>query len=179
VSAEGTNDVRTLVGLAWETIEKYVRDGEKPAPPEDLEVQGRAGVFVSIKKSGRLRGCIGTLQPVTACVAEEIIENAVSAATRDPRFPPVTPDELDQLAVSVDVLTSPEPIGDMSDLDPGKYGVIVRSGNRSGVLLPDLPGIDTAEEQVNIAMRKAGVGSGDQVDLFRFEVRRYSQGGDR
>ncbi|NOY87572.1 MAG: AmmeMemoRadiSam system protein A [Deltaproteobacteria bacterium] len=173
MSVNEEKDIRTLVGLAGKTIETYIKKGEKPAPPDDFEVQGRAGVFVSIKKSGRLRGCIGTLQPVTASVAEEVIENAVSAATRDPRFPPVTPDELDQIVISVDVLTSPEPIGNMSDLDPKKYGVIVRSRGKAGVLLPDLPGIDTAEEQVNIAMRKAGIGPGEPVDLFRFEVRRY------
>ena len=88
-------------------------------------------------------------------------------------FRSVTPDELDQIVISVDVLTSPEPIGNMSDLDPKKYGVIVRSSGKAGVLLPDLPGIDTAEEQVDIAMRKAGIGPGEPVDLFRFEVRRY------
>ena len=173
MSSSGERGGHPLAGLAAKTIETYVRKGERPAPPENFEIHGRAGVFVSIKKAGRLRGCIGTLQPVTASIAEEVIENAISAATRDPRFPPVTTDELDQLDISVDVLTPPEPIGDITGLDPKKYGVIVRKGSRAGVLLPDLPGVDAAEEQVKIAMRKAGIGEKEPVDLFRFEVKRY------
>ena len=173
MSGGGKADRHPLVDLARRTIESYVRNGSKPSPPADPSMSGKAGVFVSIKRSGQLRGCIGTIMPVRASIGEEVVENAVSAATRDPRFPPVEADELDDLAVSVDVLTEPEPVMNISDLDPSRYGVIVRSGERSGVLLPDLAGIDTPEEQVAIAMRKAGIKPGDEVNLYRFEVQRY------
>jgi uncharacterized protein (TIGR00296 family) len=107
-------------------------------------------------------------------VAQEVIQNAVSAATRDPRFPPVQPEELEGLDIKVDVLTEPEPIDSMDQLDPKRYGVIVESGWRRGLLLPDLEGVDTVEEQVDIAMRKAGIRPGEPIKLYRFEVKRYT-----
>jgi AmmeMemoRadiSam system protein A len=128
---------------------------------------------VSLKVRGVLRGCIGTFQPTESDVAHEVVRNAVSAATQDPRFPAVRTGELDTLEYSVDVLTSPERIQDSRELDPRRYGVIVRSGSRRGLLLPDLEGVDTVEYQISIAMQKAGIPPGAPVELSRFEVKRY------
>jgi AmmeMemoRadiSam system protein A len=133
----------------------------------------RAGTFVSLHKDGRLRGCIGTIQPVRSCVAEEIADNAISAATRDPRFSPVRPEELDSLEISVDVLSEPESISSKSELDVKRYGVIVTSGHRRGLLLPDLDGVDTVDEQLAIAKKKAGIREGEPCSLQRFEVVRH------
>jgi AmmeMemoRadiSam system protein A len=168
-----------LVELAKETIESYVREKRTIKPPEEPmpEMQGRAGTFVSLHDSrGNLRGCIGTIEPQQPTVAQEVIQNAISAATRDPRFPPVQPEELEDLDVKVDVLTEPELIDSLDQLDPKRYGVIVESesGWRRGLLLPDLEGVDTVEYQVDIAMRKAGIHPGDPMQLHRFEVKRYT-----
>ncbi len=141
--------------------------------PVPTELQQPAGVFVSLKKQGQLRGCIGTILPTQPDAATEIIRNAVSAATADPRFPRVQPQELVELEISVDILTPPELIESLSELDPRRYGVIVRRGNRSGLLLPDLEGVDTVTEQVDIACRKAGIHPGEPLEMYRFEVIRY------
>lgn len=165
-----------LVRLAKDTIELFVREKKILTPrDEDLspEMNGRAGVFVSLKVRGMLRGCIGTFQPNEPDVASEIVRNAISAATGDPRFTAVRPDELADLEYSVDVLTTPEPAKDFTELDPRRYGVIVQAGRRRGLLLPDLEGIDTVQEQVRIAMQKAGIAPGTPVTLSRFEVKRY------
>lgn len=165
-----------LVKLAKETIESYVRYGEIPKAPSPLpeEMRRRAGVFVSIHtRDGELRGCIGTIEPTRPNIAEEVIHNAIASATRDPRFPPVTPAELDSLVINVDVLSPPERIHGPEELDPKRYGVIVQSGWRRGLLLPDLEGVDTVEQQVDIARRKAGIGPHEPVELYRFEVKRY------
>jgi AmmeMemoRadiSam system protein B/AmmeMemoRadiSam system protein A len=164
-----------LAALAKETVESYAREGEKPSPPTELtpEMKEQAGVFVSIHKKGALRGCIGTFEPQQKNVAEEIITNAVSASTRDPRFSPVDPDELKDLDYSVDVLTTPEPVDDVSQLDPKKYGVIVEAGWRRGLLLPDLEGVDSAAYQIEICRQKGGIGPDEPVKLYRFEVKRY------
>ena len=131
-------------------------------------------MFVSLHREGRLRGCIGTIRPVRGCIAEEIAANAVSAATEDPRFPPVRPEELESLEISVDVLSAPEEIASRAELDVKRYGVIVSKGSRSGLLLPDLDGVDTVDEQVSIALRKAGIPERERgVRLERFEVVRH------
>lgn len=164
-----------LVKLAKDTIRKYVIDGEvitAPAEPSP-EMNVKAGVFVSLKMHGQLRGCIGTFSPTTANVAKEIIQNAISAATQDPRFPPVEPSELDDIVYSVDVLSAPEKVKGMGELDAKKYGVIVSSGGRRGLLLPDLEGVDTVEEQLEIACMKAGISKGEKIEIYRFEVKRY------
>jgi hypothetical protein len=168
-------DKHPLVQLAHETIESYVRKNERIDPPDELseEMQREAGVFVSLHKGGELRGCIGTIEARQPNVAQEIIANAIGAATRDPRFPPVGPQELDQLEISVDVLGEPEPVESIEALDPQEYGVIVESGPRRGLLLPDLEGVDTAEEQVNIALRKAWIDPNEPYDMYRFRVIRY------
>ena len=166
-----------FVRLARETIEKYVLTREWHPVPEWAapEMKNRkAGVFVSIHKEGKLRGCIGTILPVRRNIAEEIIHNAVSAATRDPRFDAIQPEELDKLEINVDVLSEPEKIDSKADLDVKRYGVIVSSGSKRGLLLPDLDGVDTVEDQVHIAMRKGGITSRDQITLERFEVVRHT-----
>lgn len=140
--------------------------------PEELQDR-RAGCFVSIKKDGRLRGCIGTLAPGRRNLAEEIICNAVSAGMHDPRFPQVTPDELPKLVYDVDVLSEPEPIDSPKELDVKRYGVIVQNGERRGVLLPDLAGVDSVEQQIAIARRKGNIGAKEKVTLWRFEVTRH------
>ena len=163
-----------LVELAKKTVETYVREG-KTVQPEELtpEMMGRAGVFVSIHKRGELRGCIGTFEPQKADVAEEVIANAISSATRDPRFLRIMPSELDQLSYSVDVLTLPQPIPSKDHLDHKRYGVIVEAGLKKGLLLPDLEGVDSVDRQIDICRQKAGIASGEPVKLYRFEVRRY------
>jgi len=163
-----------LVKLAKETVESYVREGKTPQL-ENLtpEMQERAGVFVSIHMGDELRGCIGTFEPAEKNVAEETIANAVSSATRDPRFLPITPEELEDLNYSVDVLTTPEPVESKDQLDPKKHGVIVEAGWRRGLLLPDLEGVDSADHQIDICRQKAGIASDEPVTLYRFEVKRY------
>lgn len=164
------------VRLARKTIEEYIRTGRKIHPPRQLPkemYESRAGVFVSIKKEGRLRGCIGTIRPAHASVAGEIIENAVSAATKDPRFSPVEPEELAQLEISVDVLGEIEEIHSPEQLDVKQYGVIVTRGFRQGLLLPNLEGIDTVEEQIAVAKQKAGMKPEEEADLARFKVNRH------
>lgn len=169
-----TEDLHPVVQLAKDTVESYIREGRTPEPRElTPEMTERAGVFVSLHKHGELRGCIGTFEPTRDNVAEEIITNAISSSTRDPRFPPVAVSELDDLEYSVDILTEPEPVTDVSELDPQKYGVIVESGWRKGLLLPDLEGVDSAEEQIAICRLKAGISSDEPVELRRFEVRRF------
>jgi AmmeMemoRadiSam system protein A/AmmeMemoRadiSam system protein B len=168
-----------LPALARAVVETFVQEGKViPAPdnPSDL-LNLRAGCFVSIKtRAGDLRGCIGTIEPVKDTLAEEIILNAISAATRDPRFSPVREDELPGLKYSVDVLSQPEPVK-LENLDPEVYGVIVESKNglRRGLLLPNLKGIETAAQQVEIASRKAGITAGDEIKLWRFRAERYPE----
>ncbi len=164
----------SLVKLAKETVETYVKEGKPPQPKElTPEMRERAGVFVSIHKFGELRGCIGTFEPSQKNVAEETIANAISSATRDPRFPPITPNELKDLSYSVDVLTHPEPIGSQDQLDPKKYGVIVECGWRRGLLLPDLEGVDSVDQQIDICRQKAGIVPDEPIKLYRFQVKRY------
>ncbi len=161
------------VALARRAIETFVREHRIISPPEPEGVlETRAGAFVSLHRNGQLRGCIGTIAPTTPSLAEEIVHNAIQAATADPRFPPLTVDELDGLEISVDVLHTPEP-ATMDDLDPSLYGVIVSADWRRGLLLPDLDGVDTAEQQVAIARQKAGIGPGERITIERFRVDRY------
>jgi AmmeMemoRadiSam system protein A len=165
-----------LVQLAKDAVELYVREGKicevrkDEFPPEFRE---QAGVFICLKIDGILRGCIGTFQPTEPDMAHETVRNAISAATCDPRFTCVRAEELDVIEYTVDVLTPPEPVKERSELDPRQYGVIVQSGTRRGLLLPDLEGVDTVDYQISIAMQKAGIPPGTPVKLFRFEVKRY------
>lgn len=163
------------VSLAREAVETYVRTGKIIPVPAGLPAlfSSKAGVFVSLKMGGRLRGCIGTTEGMRRNIAEEIIMNGIAAATEDPRFAPVTPDELDGIRYSVDVLNEPEPVEDESCLDPSCYGVIVSSGPRRGLLLPDIEGVGTVEEQLSIAKQKAGLPADATCRLHRFTVTRY------
>ncbi len=164
------------IRLARLSLEHYVTTGTPLRRSLDLsgDLTGqKAGVFVSLKMEGRLRGCIGTTSPTTECVADEIIQNAISAGTGDPRFEPVSVNELPRLVYSVDVLREAEPISSMDELDPIRYGVIVKSKGRSGLLLPNLEGIDSAYQQVAIALKKAGIAPSEPYKMERFEVIRH------
>ena len=165
------------VQLARASVEHYILRHRKMEMPQDLPAEltaRRAGAFVSIHEHGKLRGCIGTISPVRDCLAQEIIDNAVSASTRDPRFDSIRADELKWLEISVDVLGDPEPVSSPDELDVKRYGVIVTKGRKRGLLLPDLEGVDTVEEQISIAKSKAGIAEWDKrVELQRFEVVRH------
>ena len=167
----------SFVRLARLSLETYLRQGQMlETLPLDLpaELTGRAaGAFVSLHKDRRLRGCIGTIAPTQENLAREIVQNAVSAGTRDPRFPPVRAAELDELEYSVDVLGQPEPVDSPAQLNPKTYGVIVSCGRKRGLLLPDLDGVDTVAEQVDIARRKGGIRADDPYTLQRFKVVRH------
>lgn len=164
-----------LIKLAKKTVDEYVLNGKVIEPPENPvpEMIEKAGVFVSLKMKGALRGCIGTFQPTTESVAAEIIQNAISAATQDPRFLSVNSSELEGLDYSVDLLSEPEKVNSRNELDPEKFGVIVKCGERKGLLLPDLEGVNTVDEQISIASTKAGIYLEENIELYRFEVRRY------
>jgi AmmeMemoRadiSam system protein A len=165
--------------LARKSLEHTIRTNERLVMPKDLSSELRdrkAGVFVSIHKDGDLRGCVGTILPSTKNIASEIIQNAVSAGLKDNRFEPVSEAELARLTYKVDVLAEPEPISGPELLDVKRYGVIVTSGHKRGLLLPNLDGIDTVEQQIDIARQKAGIYKGENIKLERFEVTRY--GGD-
>ena len=164
-----------FVELARQALTAWIVDHVKINPPKPLHdgMDRLAGVFVSLHIDEDLRGCIGTFKPSTDNIALEIIDMAIEASTSDPRFPPVRPSEIPNLAISVDVLEEPEPIGSIDQLDPKVYGVIVSSGYRRGLLLPDLEGIDTPQVQVEIAKRKAGIYGDAPVRLQRFRVTRH------
>ena len=166
------------VKLARLSLETYVKTGRRlERLPEGLPAgmtDRSAGACVSLHAHGQLRGCIGTTGPTTESVAWEIVQNAVSACSRDPRFIPVSAEELDGLEYSVDVLGKPEPVSSPAELDVKKYGVIVSCGGRRGLLLPDLEGVDTVGRQIDIARQKGGIGPGEKYALERFEVVRHT-----
>jgi AmmeMemoRadiSam system protein B/AmmeMemoRadiSam system protein A len=164
-----------LVELAREAIGTFIEKGTVIDPPYDLtpEMKEKAGVFVSIKKHGGLRGCIGTYDPSYGNVAEETIANGISAAIRDPRFNPISKKELKELDISVDVLSHPEAVESIDELDAKIFGVIVEHGSRRGLLLPNLEGVATPSEQIAICRQKAGISPDESVKLYRFKVKRY------
>lgn len=164
------------IELAKAVIAAYLKDGSLLPIPADLPAEmlnNKAGAFVSLHRHGNLRGCIGTIAPTCDSIAEEIRQNAISAATRDPRFNPMVLAEISDLELSVDVLQPAEAILSSAELDPRRYGVIVSSGYRRGLLLPNLEGVDTIEEQVSIALQKAGISPSESYSLERFEVVRH------
>ncbi len=170
--------IHPLVRLATEAIGTYLSRQLIIEPPEHVfanmpEARSPAGAFVCLKRAGQLRGCIGTLEPGQATLAAEVIHNAIGAAQRDRRFPPVELWEVEELSISVDVLGSSEPVPDLADLDPLRFGIILRSGTRQSVLLPDIEGIQSVAEQLAIAREKAGVGPDEPVELHRFQVLRF------
>ena len=162
--------------LAKNAVEEYVRTGKVVATPEEIpaDMLRRAGVFVCLKVHGQLRGCIGTFQPCCKNIYQEIVRNAISASAEDPRFSLVRSGELNDISYTVDVLSEPEKIVQLSQLDPNKYGVIVVKGRRRGLLLPDLEGVDTVEEQLHVTRMKAGIEPEDMdIEIYRFTVERY------
>lgn len=164
------------VVLARKAIEEYIVRRKVLLPPEELpdDMKQKAGVFVCLKKGSDLRGCIGTFVPSSATLYEEIVNNALAAATEDPRFYPLQEADLDGLQYSVDVLSTPEPVKDLSELNPKKYGIIVIKDTRKGLLLPDLEGVDTVGDQLRITKMKAGIDPTDNsVEIFKFSVERY------
>jgi AmmeMemoRadiSam system protein A len=175
--AEKKKSEDPYVHLARAALELYIEHGKTITTPQGVPgemLATRAGVFVSLKKDGTLRGCIGTIGPVRDSLAKEIIFNAISAGTQDPRFLEVKPTELAELEYSVDVLGPLEAISSPRELDVKRYGVIVTKGSRTGLLLPNLEGIDTIEQQIDIAKQKAGIRQEETgVSLQRFEVIRH------
>jgi AmmeMemoRadiSam system protein A len=167
-----------ILGLARRSVEGFARTGKLIDPPSDLPplLAAPGAAFVSIHtRAGELRGCIGTTSPTRPTLAEEIIRCGVQAASRDPRFPPVRPEELPALVYKVDILSEPEPVAGPDDLDPVRYGVIVRQGAYSGLLLPDLPQVRTVEEQIWIACLKAGIDPTSEIQILRFTVDRFEE----
>ena len=163
------------ISLAVQSVDHFLNKSEKLPCPKDLsqDLKGKAGVFVSIKKKDQLRGCIGTLSPQEPNLAMEIIENAIKAALKDPRFSPVTPQEISGLNFSVDVIFPLERIEDTSDLDPKVYGLVVKSKGKQGVLLPNLEGVKSTEDQIKICQAKGRIKETDPQVMYRFKVDRF------
>lgn len=170
--------MNSYTSLAKKAIENYIKQGEKISSPENLPkklLEQKAGAFVTIKKDNKLRGCIGTYMSTEANIAQEIITNAIAAATKDYRFHPVQEKELPYLSYSVSILSELEEIQDFKKLDPKKYGVIVKSNKKTGVLLPDLEGIDTIKKQIVSACKKANIDpSKESLSIYKFTVKEYS-----
>lgn len=173
---EGGAGALEILSLARNAVESYVLYKEVLDKEEYVKgpLKRKGGVFVSLKKDGQLRGCIGTIKPTCPTLAEEIISNAISAASKDPRFPPVKKEELKDLSYSVDVMGELM-IVSKEDLDPTHYGVLVEKGNRRGLLLPDLKDVQTIEEQLLIACHKAGITSMEGISIYRFTVERFRE----
>ena len=169
-----------ITSLARTAVETYImkRRVIKPARPAQTSLLNRpSACFVCIKTLGlELRGCIGTVEPEKRTLAEEVVVNAIKAATRDPRFKPLSGDELPSLRYSVDVLGRLEP-AEFDDLNPSVFGVVVTdySGRRRGLLLPAIESITTAGQQVGVAARKAGIEPDEPLKLYRFRTHRFSE----
>lgn len=163
------------VELAFKAIREYISNKKMLVPPDPLpdDMKGRSGVFVCLKIQDALRGCIGTIEPARENLAQEIIENAVCASWRDSRFSPLSVEELENIDVTVDILSAPEPVKDISKLDPGVYGVIVTSGLKRGLLLPDIKGVTSVEQQISICRRKGNIEVDEEISIQRFTVTRY------
>lgn len=173
-------DLNALVtSVARRALETFLSEGRLAIPdglPAVPQLPSRAGVFVSLHdREGNLRGCVGTFLPTRSTLWEEIALNAVAAATHDPRFPPVQPEELPHLHIKVDILSPPEPVNALDDLDPRRYGILVTNGARRGLLLPDIPGVETVEQQIAIARQKAFIEPDEPVEIYRFTVQRFSE----
>jgi AmmeMemoRadiSam system protein A len=163
------------ISLAQESVHHYLNHREKLSCPDPLsnDLKSRSGAFVSIKKLKQLRGCIGTLEPCEANLAMEIIENSLKAALHDPRFSPVTAEELQDLTYSIDVVNPLEKVSTLEELDPDIYGLVVRSNGKQGVLLPDLEGVDSTEEQIQICRTKGKISENEPIEMYRFKVDRF------
>jgi len=167
-----------LVSLAKKAVENYIKEGKIISVPENFSkkvLNKKAGAFVTIEKKGELRGCIGTYLPTKENITEEVISNAIAAATQDDRFGSVQKEELPGLSYTVYILSEPQPVKNFQEIDPKKYGIIVKSGLKSGLLLPDLWGVDTAEKQFLIACQKAGIDPiHEPVVVYKFTAKKYS-----
>ncbi len=168
-------EAHPYISLAFNSIRHFLNSGHLLPCPDLLsgELSQKKGVFVSLKKNGQLRGCIGSLTPQHDSLAVEIIQNAVKAASKDPRFDAIAADELDELSISIDVLSPLEKIDDPAQLDCKQFGLAVRYEDKQGVLLPNLDGIDTVEEQLRVCLKKAGIDPGAAYEMHRFLVHRY------
>ncbi len=165
------------IQLARLTVEHFTKTKQRLAIPEfaqtpDLLGKSR-GVFVSIKDRGGLRGCMGITAGIEINLASDIISNAIKACSEDPRFPAIEVEELEHLIISVDILSPSEKVSDSSELNPKKYGVIVTNGYKRGLLLPNLEGVDSVEEQLRIALNKAGIRPTEKYEIERFTVDRH------
>jgi len=168
------------IQLAKKAVEKYILEGKIINPSPDLPkemIEKRAGTFVTIKKGNRLRGCIGTYLPTQENIAKEIIQNAISAATEDYRFEQIKPEELPFLNYSVYILSEPKQIQNISELDPKKYGILIKtlsSPLKSALLLPDLEGIETPEQQIAICCQKGGIDPyNEKIIIYKFSAKKY------
>lgn len=163
--------------LAKLAVERFIEKREIISPPKDLPkefFERKAGIFVTIEKNKKLRACIGTYLPTKENIAKEIIRNAIAAATEDYRFGPVQKEELPYLSYIVYILSKPEPVEDVKELNPKKYGIIVKTNFKSGLLLPDLEGVDTVEKQIYIACQKAGINpTREKISIYKFTVEKY------
>ena len=163
--------------LARQALTEYLSDGNRIEPHHKAGFQ--AGCFVTLHDAhGELRGCIGTIEPRYFDLGDEIVSNAISAGTKDPRFPAVTAPELAELTIEVSVLQPPQPVQSLEELDPRRYGVVVRNGARRGVLLPDIEGVDTVAYQLAITRRKARIGPDEPIEIEKFVVDKYIEGED-
>jgi AmmeMemoRadiSam system protein A len=167
--------IHPLLTCARRVIAVHLAGGSWRAEVQGLDPSPAQGCFVSLKLGRRLRGCIGTLLPSRATLGEEVAENALAAALRDPRFDPLLLEELGRVSISIDLLSVPEPVAGVQELDARRFGVVVRHGKRCGVLLPDIPGVSSAEEQIAICREKAGISARDPVLLERFIVDRLEE----
>jgi len=165
------------IQLAKSAVEKCIKEGEVIEIPQNLPAKfthKRAGVFVTIENNNQLRGCIGTYLPTTKNIAQELIRNAIAAATEDSRFDPITKEELAHLSYTVYILNPPEEIKDISELNPKKYGVLVKSGLKSGLLLPNLEGVENVDQQISIACQKAGIDpTKEKILIYKFTVEKH------
>ena len=183
-----------ILEFAKIAVETYVKKGKAISADQGLGKEfltRRAGAFVTILKDGNLRGCIGTYAPTKKNIAEEIVSNAIAAASEDYRFGPITEDELSSLSYEIYILDEPELIIDPKELDPKKFGIVVRSAPssiptgidvvfsghprfKSGLLLPDLDGVDTVEQQISIACQKAGINPlKENISIYKFRAKKY------
>lgn len=158
--------------LAKKVVEAYIKTGE-PLSNYSCSVQGKAGVFVTIKKNGKLMGCMGTVSPTKKDIEQEIISSAI-AACEDPRFPVISINDLSFLDYEVNILEKPQKITTIAELDPQKYGVMVKTDTKSALLLPGLKGINTTKKQLNIVRKKAGINSNEHYEIFKFITQKYA-----
>ncbi len=168
--------------LAKKAVENYIEKKEVIELSEGLPKEltnKKAGVFVTIEKNGKLRGCIGTYLPTKENIAKEIIYNAIAAATEDYRFGPIQKEELPYLSYTVYILDLPQQIKNISELDPKKYGILIRTLTlppKSALLLPDLEGIDTVEKQISVACQKGGINPlREKIIIYKFTVKKITE----